>query len=917
MGAAPGIANAVHEAWPVAEEVVNIRENPTQHVPLPADAGSLKLGALAGRLAARQGTGRDAMTDHPSADCPTDRELVAVLEGDVSASDRERLLLHLRNCPQCSAAFATRSSHWSLGHIADAHQETGAATNHLRERIAARLPVEHASALDAGDSPVVPRAAPVIPGLVDVQRVGGGGMGIVYRARDTRLDRLVALKFLRGGLLLTDSGRRRAEREAIMLARLAHPNVVTIHGAGDKDGIPYLVMEWVDGPTLRERIREAVVPPREAARMARDLARALEAVHALGIIHRDIKPGNILLAAGVAAGMVVPKLADFGLARPDTAGLDVTRADDVVGTPGFMAPEQTGLDPARGEVGPASDIHGLGGTLFAMLTGRAPYEAATPLASMQRAVLGELAGVDRLVAVAPADLRTIVEKCLHPVPARRYRSAGELADDLTRFLDGLPVLARPISAGEQAAKWMRRQPLVAAALAATVVLAIAMVGGTAYHIARLSRANADITRGRNRAEEALDIAERALQRLTGESIRRMLFRGAGLDEGDRVFLQQVRDEFAGWPLGADPRRALTFRADGLRQVAELFARVGQFDDMLACLEQERTVVDELRLLTPGDVHVTRRLLDLMYQQRHALSRLGRQLDVIASARESLAILESPAEGVVVRPSEIGDTRIQLGSYLIQVGEVGEAAGHVTEGLACLRQARAALPDVQSASQAFVMALYNAALAANNAGWPDQHRQWLEELVAVGEASLQRFPNDGDTLARGVSLGLRDLMNLELNDGGMSEALQFAERRRAFCHMRVPDGDGVTPMHREAADADLMMVAILRKMGDDVAARAVLDEAAPFVERLYAVEPAVWDTVFLQASMLRHRGQLLVDVGDPAGAMPSLNEEIAVLEPWTQSGPQAGLVKELLDEARSLVTQLVIQVAKTTAAAAAD
>lgn len=844
--------------------------------------------------------------------CPTEEDLATLLEDDVAEADRERLLAHLRDCPRCSAALAAGSTDWSLGHLAATDRPAGNATSGLRKQIAARPPAGPVRPSDAADLPAIPRAAPVIPGLVEFQRVGGGGMGIVYRARDTRLDRLVAVKFLRAGLPLTDAARRRAEREALMLARLAHPHVVAIHAAGDHDGTPYLVMEWVDGPTLRERIRQAVLPPREAARIARDLARALEAVHALGIIHRDIKPENVLLAAGAAAGLPVPKLADFGLARPEAADREVTRADDVLGTPGFMAPEQTGLDPALGEVGPASDIHGLGGTLFAMLTGRAPFEAAAPLESMQRAVRGEPAGADRLAAAAPADLRTIVEKCLHPVPARRYRSAGELADDLERFLDGLPVLARPISAAERAAKWVRRRPLVAAALGATAALGLAVVAGTAYHVARISRANDEITRGRDRAEEALAIAERSLERLTGESIRRMLFRGAALDEGDRTYLRQVRDEFAAWPLGTDPRRALTFRADGLRQVAQLFAQVGQFDDMLACLEREREVIDELERLAPGDVQVLRRRLDIMYQERHALSRLDRRHEVIDSARQTLAILESPPAGLTVQPTEVADTRIQLGTYLVRVGEVGEAAGHVREGLAGLRELRHAAPDDRGASRQFVMALYNGALAADNAGWHDLRGPWLEELVAVGEDSLRRFPEDREVLARGVALGLMNLTNLAEREGRIAEALSLGERWRVFSHKQVPDGDGVTPMHREAANADLTTIALHRQAGDNAAALALLDEAAPFVERLYTAEPALFDNAILQAHMLRHRGQLLVDAGDPAGAMQWLTAEIAVLEPWVAFTPQSGQVTAMLDEARGLAAEVTGQ----TAAAAA-
>ncbi|HBB75714.1 MAG TPA: hypothetical protein DC048_14865, partial [Planctomycetaceae bacterium] len=184
-------------------------------------------------------------------------------------------------------------------------------------------------------------------------------------------------------------------------------------------------------------------------------------------------------------------------------------------------------------------------------------------------------------------------------------------------------------------------------------------------------------------------------------------------------------------------------------------------------------------------------------------------------------------------------------------------------------------------------------------------------------SLQRFPDDREVLARGISLGLRCLASLADEEGRRAEALSIAARWRAFCHDQVPDGDGVTPMHREAADADMTTISMLRQAGDNDAAIALLDEAAPFIERLYAAEPALYDNAILQARALRHRGQLLVDAGDPAGALPCFADQIAVLESWKNSEPQAGLVKALLDEAQGFMAQLADRTASTPAVAAPE
>lgn len=841
------------------------------------------------------------------AECPDAGAMAALVDGRVADTIRDGMLAHIASCARCAGEFQRLSGGWSLAHLADpAFKQAGVDTLALRQRLAASPPPATTGGGDEAATAAMPRAAPRIPGIIDLEPIGRGGMGVVYRGRDTRLDRIVAVKVLSAWTPLSHAARQRAEREALMLGRLDHPNVVAIHAAGEVEGTPYLVMEWVAGPSLQKLLADGRLEPREAARIAHDLARALQRVHALGMIHRDVKPDNVLMAPR-SGGPAVPKLADFGLARPDESTHQLTLAEDVLGTPAYMAPEQTGLDLSLGEVGPAADIHALGGVLFAMLTGHAPYEAATALASMQRSLRGEVTAA-ALAGHAPVDLRTIMWKCLEPMPGRRYRSAGELADDLERFLDGRPVSARLIPLPLRLAKWTRRRPMTAATAGLAVMLAGLAVGGTVYHVVKLERANVALSRSRDEARDSLAVAQRSMQRLTSESIRRMLFRGTGLDEGDRAYLQQVRDEFATWPLGTDPRGALTFRADGLRQVAMLFAKVGQFDDMLACLGREREALDELERVSPGDIQVVRRRLDLMYQERHALGRLGRTHEVVASARQSLAILESPPDALVIAPTEVADTRIQLGTYLIRIGEVDEAAGQVRDGIAGLRELRQASPDDRGTSRQFIMALFNAAIAANNAGWPNLHRQWLEELVVVGEDSLKRAPEDREVFARGVALGLAGLTTLAEREGRLPEALLFAERWRAFGHAQVPGGDDVTPLHREAANADITTIDLLRKAGDDVAARMLLDTAAPFVKRLYAAEPAVFDTAILQAHMLRQCGQLLVDPSDPSSAMPWLTQEISVLEPWVNFTPQAGFVKARLDEARGLLAALTERVA---------
>jgi serine/threonine protein kinase len=356
--------------------------------------------------------------------CPSRDELEALLDDRLPEPQRAKSLAHLHDCQPCSDTYSTLANTWSFGDAAREEAPAGTNTIAFEARLRAQRPEPAAAPAE------IPPQPPEIAGYDSLEVVTAGGMGIVYRARDTTLGRPVAIKLISAHAIHTAPGRQRALREAELLARLSHPSICTIHAAGTWRDQPYLVMEWIAGPTLQERIDEAPLPPAEAACIARDLAEALSSVHAAGIVHRDLKPDNVLLAdVCERRGAAIPKLIDFGLAHPDNASQELTIGDTVLGTPSFMAAEQTGLDESLGPVTPATDIHGLGGLLFAMLTGHAPYQASTLMASLQRALRGDLAGRARLAEV-PDELRRIVLRCLQPQPAKRYASAASVAEAL-------------------------------------------------------------------------------------------------------------------------------------------------------------------------------------------------------------------------------------------------------------------------------------------------------------------------------------------------------------------------------------------------------------------------------------------------------------------------------------------------------
>ncbi len=308
-----------------------------------------------------------------------------------------------------------------------------------------------------------------IPGYEILGELGRGGMGVVYRARQTALKRLVALKMILGGrhASLQEVARFRIEAEAA--ARLQHSNIVQIHEVAEHEGTPYLCLELVEGVGLDCRLAGQPQPSEQAAHLVETLARAMHYAHQQGIIHRDLKPGNILLAAGT-----VPKITDFGLAKLLDSDETQMTAGGIVGTPCYMAPEQAAGRGAR--VGPATDVYALGAILYELLTGRPPFEAATTAEVVYRVMHTEPLSPRRWRPRLSRDLETICLKCLRKEPSRRYASAEALAEDLRRFRTGEPIQARATPAWERAWKWVRRRPAVAVLLGGSV-LAGAVAGG--------------------------------------------------------------------------------------------------------------------------------------------------------------------------------------------------------------------------------------------------------------------------------------------------------------------------------------------------------------------------------------------------------------------------------------------------------
>ena len=303
-------------------------------------------------------------------------------------------------------------------------------------------------------------------------------MGIVFEARQVSLNRRVALKMILTGQLATDADVKRFRLEAEAAAILDHPGIVPIFEVGEHDGHHYFSMGYVEGESLASRLLKGPLPSRAAAALILKVAEAIAYAHERGVVHRDLKPGNILLD-----GSGTPRVTDFGLAKIVLGDSTLTASSKIMGTPSYMPPEQAGTN--RGAIGPAADVYALGSTLYAMVAGRPPFHAATPMDTLLQVLSDDPVSPRSLNPTVERDIETICLRCLEKDPARRYASAAALAEDLRRYLDGKPILARPVGAPERAWRWARRKPALAAALGATALLLIAITAISTISAGRL------------------------------------------------------------------------------------------------------------------------------------------------------------------------------------------------------------------------------------------------------------------------------------------------------------------------------------------------------------------------------------------------------------------------------------------------
>jgi WD40 repeat protein len=432
---------------------------------------------------------------------PTDEDLRALSLGRLEEPELARISAHLRDCPECCRRIdqltVVDPLLARLQQRAAGPDETLVGPSQRRSAVRALRRRQAIRAAQRGDSKIEPLTLPAPKQVEDYDilgEVGRGGMGVVYKAWHRGLHRLAALKMVLAGEFASPAQELRFRLEAELAARIQHPNIVQVYEIGSYQGRPFLALEWVEGGSLANRLGDKPWPPGEAASLLETLARAIHVAHGEGVVHRDLKPANILLETREGGGnddhgasshsefvlhsspFMLPKIADFGLAQPTEGGVTLTQSGYLIGTPGYMAPEQAGGSGRGALVGPATDIYALGVILYQLLTGQLPFRGDSSLEVLRAVTSDEPVRPRRLQPRLPRDLEAITLHCLEKEPTRRYPSALALAEDLKRFREGKQVMARPVGSGARLARACRRRPLVALLFA---LLAVSLFGGLA------------------------------------------------------------------------------------------------------------------------------------------------------------------------------------------------------------------------------------------------------------------------------------------------------------------------------------------------------------------------------------------------------------------------------------------------------
>lgn len=725
-----------------------------------------------------------------------------------------------------------------------------------------------------------------------IEEIGRGGMGIVYRARQQAADRIVALKVIRRDRLdslprdtqASTIGRFRHEAQAA--ARLEHDNIVTVYEVGEIEGQPFFSMRLVDGQSLSEIVRQGPLENRRAAALIEPVARAVAHAHSLGILHRDLKPQNILVDRKTDRPMV----ADFGLAKLAEHGDELTRAGEVMGTPSYMSPEQ-----ARDAAGvtAATDIYALGATLYCLLTGRPPFYAANAVETLRQVIHQEPAAPRQLNPSIDRDLETICLKCLEKEPGRRYPTADALADDLRRYLEGRPIVARPIGRAARLWRWCRRNPVTASLVATSLTFLLAALAGTSTGMVLASIA-------RQRAEQSYQHARTTVDNFCTRVAEDTLLNQPGMQELRKRLLEDAVRYY---------RWFLSQRADDptLRdEVARAQFRQGRIIELidspkaaLDSYEQARRLQEELLAANPDDLARFHALSDTM----NAIGRVLHIQQNLPAARQAYQRAVELRQRLVDRDRDNVEYQRALANSYMNIGLLEQDLGHAEPAvwhfetaqrmrLAVLARAGRHLELQRDLGKGY----FNRAALELGRGNLAAAQAQFELAARAFEQLLEYESHDLDAQYR-LALSYRSLTDLELmapQDAADSQgaagsqsvrrAVEFSEKAvRPLLTLAL--ANPLVAVYRAQLAGLLISRAVAqRQAGQPDVARSTLDQAVQLYEELRAEYPDVADYADNLVIARLHRSGLARELSDPQAALGDLSAAADTLRGLIQVHP---------------------------------
>lgn len=654
-----------------------------------------------------------------------------------------------------------------------------------------------------------------------VDTIAKGGMGIVYKAKHIKLNRIVALKMILSGKFADDFEVQRFYLEAEAAAKLRHPNIVGIHDIGECEGQHYFSMDYIEGKSLADLLKDQALAPKHAAQLLQTIASAMHYAHTEGVVHRDLKPSNVLLDAAGA-----PLITDFGLAKQVQGGggqSQMTMAGTVVGTPSYMPPEQ-----AAGrieQVNIRSDVYSLGAILYELLSGRPPFRGAGVMETLKQVLENEPVALRVLSPAIPRDLETICHKCLQKEPEKRYATAKELADELGRFLRGEPILAQPISPLARGWRWCKRNPVVATTSAAALLGLVLALGATTVGYIQVSAALAESEVSRRQAMAAVDdlftqVSENTLLNKPGLQPLRKELLGRALSYYQR-FLEQRKGD----PRVQDELASAHFRIGLITEAIE------STDQALPLYETARSMQEKLVQATPN--------------QPARLEAYGSTLNALGTA--------------------------------LATKKQHEEAQKIYATAAEVRTKLTKLEPSNSEYQRLLANTYmNFGVSLRGSGDRAGARQQFVRAQEIRQAALKRDP-DNSKLHRDLGKGNYGLANLARQEGNMADArTQFIAAAEEFEF--VVERDAADLENRRLLSVCYRLLGDLASMEDVAAARSWYEKAHAQLKPLAEQNPEVVDYQAELAGLELNRGYLDGDDGKSEAAIVAFSEAARILAP---------------------------------------